>query len=247
MGFLDKILGRDTDGRADPTAYGSPRAQGSEPPVAPGATADDRAIARYRYLLRTASPEQLEEVHAEAFAQLTPEQRSRLLQELSTSLPPGEQVRSDEPRDLARAATRAEMRRPGYLQDTLGRASFGGGVGMGGTIMGSMLGTIGGVIVGSAIADALFDGYGDSPEATESGDTAADLQGDGSGDGGTGDGGIGDSGADTGSGGGWDSTGDTGNTGDTGGDWGGDTGGSDFGGGDFGGGDFGGGDFGGGF
>ena len=33
---------------------------------------DEQAIARYRYLLRTAPPEAIEQAHAEAFAQLTP-------------------------------------------------------------------------------------------------------------------------------------------------------------------------------
>ena len=36
---------------------------------------DDAPIARYRYMLKTAPPETIEQAHAEAFAQLTPEQR----------------------------------------------------------------------------------------------------------------------------------------------------------------------------
>ena len=35
-----------------------------------GSTADEQAIARYRYLLRTAPPEAIEQAHAEAFARL---------------------------------------------------------------------------------------------------------------------------------------------------------------------------------
>ena len=49
----------------------------------PSGTDDDQAIARYRYLVRTAPPEAIEQAHAEAFARLTPAQRQRLLQELA--------------------------------------------------------------------------------------------------------------------------------------------------------------------
>src|SRR4051794_10181446 len=73
---------------------------------------DEQAVARYRYLLRTAPLETIEEAHAEAFAQLTPEQRRMVLQELSSTLTPAERsagVKYDEdPSSLARLATRAE-------------------------------------------------------------------------------------------------------------------------------------------
>jgi hypothetical protein len=230
MGFLDRLLGRTpTEQQRQSASVAIP---GSTPgrgaPPAPGATEDERALARYRYLLRTAPPEQLEALHAEAFAALTPAQRQQLLHELSTTAP-GEAGTSAEPADLARAATRAEMRQPGTLQNTFSRGSFGGaGMGMGGMVAGSMMGTIAGVVVGSVIADSLLGGYDSSPEAEASGDTGADG-GDASGaeagaDGGGDWAGSADSGAtETGAGdGGWG-----------GGDWGG--GGGDFGGGDFGG------------
>jgi hypothetical protein len=193
MGFLDRLLGRESTAGGRQTGYEQPRSHGREPHAA-GASADERAVARYKYLLRTASPDQLEQIHAEAFAQLTPEQRRQVLTELSRDLPPGEQVGSDSPQDLARVATRAEMRRPGYLENAFSRGSFGGGYGMGGSIVGSMMGTIGGVIIGSAIADALFDGYDSSPEAEAAGDTAADGSDQGSVD----DSSAGDAGTDSG-------------------------------------------------
>ncbi|KGN38424.1 hypothetical protein [Knoellia subterranea] len=248
MGFLDKLLGREPRQQAPaPGAGGGSwtapsqgsqfRAGGPTSGVASGSSAaataeDDRAVARYRYLLRTAPPDSLEQVHAEAFARLTPEQRQQVLTELSANAPAGEVPASASAQDLARAATRAEMRQPGTLERAFGRTGF-GGVGMGGTMMGSMMGTIAGVVVGSAIANALFDGYDSSPEAAEAGDSGADV------------------GADAGG----DVSGDAGAGSDAGGeDFGGEVGGSDFGGsdvggsdfgGDFGGGDFGGGDFGG--
>ena len=233
MGFLDRLLGREPQEQHDPAQRRGPSF--SEPSMSSRSGPhgeDERAIARYRYLLRTAPPEELERVHAEAFSRLTPEQRSQVLAELSQNLPPGERVPGGDPQALARAATRAEMRQPGYLEQTFSRGRFGGagggmGMGMGGTIMGSMMGTIAGVVVGSAIADALFDDYNSSPEAAEAGDT----------------GGVGDTGAATG-----DQVGDAG-PGDAqdGSGFSDSAGGSDFAGGDFGGGDFGGGDFGGGF
>lgn len=248
MGFFDRLFGRTPRPSYGQSSYGQGSAQRGQQPYSPQnypqrqPSQDEQAVARYKYLLRTASPEQLEQVHAEAFAKLTPQQRQQLLTELSQTLPAGEQVRSDSPQDLARAATRAEMRQPGYLQNTFSRASFGGmggmGMGMGGTIMGSMMGTIGGVIIGTAIADMLFDGFDHSPEA------AAIGEGDYSGDTGSYDDGgnfnddaqLDASQVESGDG-GW-GVGDTGDSG-----WGsGDFGGGDFGGGDFGG-DFGGGDF----
>jgi hypothetical protein len=126
MGFLDRLLGRTpTEQQRHAPAAGRPGPAGQTPPR-PGASEDERAVARYRYLLRTAPPEQLEALHAEAFAKLTPEQRQQVLRELSTAAP-GEAGTSSEPADLARAATRAEMRQPGTLQNTFSRGAFGGG------------------------------------------------------------------------------------------------------------------------
>ena len=241
MGFLDKLLGREPAGPQTTNQQQPYRPQDGDLPAAgqagspqPGAggpdSADERAIGRYRYLLRTAPPEAIEKVHAEAFAQLTPEQRSQVLGQLSQDLPEGERPRSDDPQEMARAATRAEMRQPGYLQQSFGRGQMGGGrmgggmgggMGMGGMIGGSMLGGIAGVVVGSAIASSLFGGYEQSPEAAEAGGAS---DGSGGQDAGGQDAGYADAGgSDPGAG--FDSGG-----------------GSDFGGG-FGGGDFGGGDF----
>ncbi len=249
MGFLDRLLGRtpQTEQSQGRVGWGdATNRRSAATPPRPQASEEERALARYRYLLRTAPPEQLEALHAEAFAKLTPEQRQQLLRELSTASP-GEAGTSAEPADLARAATRAEMRQPGTLQNAFSRGSAGGGMGMGGMFAGSMMGTIAGVVVGSAVANMLFDGYGDSPEAQEAGDTGGDTGTD-SGDGGT-DSGT-DSGGDSGDAGSGDAGGDAGFASDAsgtdaGGDWGGGGGDWGGGGGDFGGGDFGGGDFGG--
>ena len=163
-------------------------------------SSDEQAVERYRYLLRTAPPETIEEAHAEAFAKLTPEQRRMVLQELDSTLTPAERAAGasydEDPRSLARLATRAEMRQPGTLERTWSGMPAGvgmGGIGMGGLMMGNFMSTIAGVIIGSAIADAFLGdaGYDGSAEAA---DASADTSGAESGDFGAGDSGFGDAG-----------------------------------------------------
>ena len=155
---------------------------------------DQRAIERYRYLLQTAPPEDIERAHEEAFARLTPEQRAMVLRELSEKVPASE-LGGDDPRSLARAATRAEMREPGTMERTFG----GGGV----PGLGSMfLSTLAGAFVGSSIANAFDDGgsegssdveVNDGDMAGDAGDSGGDFGGDfGGGDFGGGDFGGGD-------------------------------------------------------
>lgn len=207
MGFLDRLFGT-SDERSTPP-----------PPQAPPArrlSDDELAVERYRYLLRTAPPESIEAVHAEAFAKLTPEQRAEVYRALAEQAPPGERLVSDEPAALARAATRAEVRSPGTMERAFAGANVANGrpmqagPSMGAMIGSSLLGTIAGVVIGSAIAQAFLP----DPSSFEAG-------GEG-----------GDAGADAGT--------DAGSTDASGAD----AGGGDYGGGDFGGGGFG--DFGGG-
>ena len=208
MGFFDRLFG-DEQGTQ----------QQNQQPPRPPRNQDDIEIERYRYLLRTAPPETIEQVHAEAFAKLTPEQRQRVFQELSSNAPAGEAPTSDDPQALAQAATRSELRQPGTMERSFAGPSFGSVLGA------SLLGTFAGYVVASALVSAFMPVDGGATDA--------------GGDGGS------DSGADSG---GSDSGGADGGGADAGGaDAGGDFGGGDFGGGDFGGGDFGGGDFGGDF
>ena len=228
MGFLDRLLGREERRpaqtgyatgqqggyRTDYPSSGQPvsqtqRSGGAQRPQ----TDDERAVERYRYLLRTAPPEQVEQAHAEAFEKLTPQQRQQVLSELSGQVPAAERAQTDSPRDLARMATRAEMRQPGTLERSFSGAGAGGGrgMGMGAVIGGSLLAGVAGAFVGTAIADAMFDGFDENEYAQGFEDGAqADMAADG-----------GDPGYD---GGGYD---------DAGFDGGGFDGGGDFGGGDF--------------
>ncbi|MCA5922279.1 hypothetical protein [Curtobacterium oceanosedimentum] len=211
--------------------YGVPQWGGGTPaPGAQSSTDDERAVERYRYLLRTAPPERIEEVHAEAFAKLTDEQRRMVYDEFTRTAPPGEAPRGDDPRSLAQSATRSEIRQPGFMERSLGGVGGGpggrfggqrGGPSFGSMIGASILGTVAGYVIGSAIMSAFLPDPGSFDGGTDAaGEGGSEDTGGESGDGGASDGGASD-------GGGFESAG-----------WG--DGGSDFGGGfsDFGGGDF---------
>ncbi|GAA1863232.1 hypothetical protein [Myceligenerans crystallogenes] len=257
MGFLDRLLGREPK---DPyQQYGPYGGQGGQAPAAgpqygaqpsgyqneqyqqPAGSRDPDQVAidRYKYMLRTAPPEAVEQAHEEAFAKLTPEQRRKVLQDLNAQVPPHEQAMSDDPRTLARTATRAEMREPGTLQ-----RSFGGGGGPGfGTMLGaSLLGTIGGMVIGSAVANAMFGPEFGDPTQEHAADAEAGAEGS-EGDAGSGEEAGAGEGGDAGDAGAVEASGGDAGAADAGGGF--FDGGGDFGGGDFGGGDFGGGDFGG--
>ena len=151
---------------------------GSKPtsqPVSTPSTSneDEQAVARYRYLLKTAPPEAIEQAHAEAFAQLTPEQRRQVLQQVSQVTPDAERPvlerNPNDPQTLARAATRAEMRQPGVLERMFGArsaapggATFGAVPGFGSMMAGSLLGSVAGTVLGSMIAQEFFTHHRDA-------------------------------------------------------------------------------------
>src|ERR1700694_1839553 len=172
MGYLNRSFGE---------SEGPPRR-------VPGrdSTGDAQALERYRYLLRTAPPDAIEQAHAEAFAQLTQEQRAQVLRDLSEELAPSDRSAApgqDDPKTLARLATRAEVRHPGTLERAFGGRGTGGMMGRG------LLSNVAGAFIGSALAHQLFGGVGssaaaepnnaDSSDAAESPeDEAQDDQGD---------------------------------------------------------------------
>jgi hypothetical protein len=154
MSFLDRLFGRNkTPAQQSPWSDQGERFDAASAPLT-----DEQAIQRYRYMLRTAPPETIEQAHAEAFAQLTPAQRAQVLSELSATLPATERgaAGQDDPKTLARLATRAELRQPGTLERTFGGM---GGMGMaGGMFGGSFLTSLAGAFVGSMIAQQFFGG-----------------------------------------------------------------------------------------
>jgi hypothetical protein len=203
MGFLDRIFGSDEDERRTPPI--PPNGQGPGPYDAPGGRAenqpprseDEIAIERYRYLLRTAPPETIEQVHAEAFARLSETQRQQVLADISAGLPAAEQPRTSDPNAMARAATRAEYMNPGFMERTLGPQRQGPSFGsmVGSSILGTVVGyVIGSALVSSFLAPAMADDQGAQDGAAESG-------GEGGADAGTESGGAADASGDVGWGG----------------------------------------------
>lgn len=159
MGFLSRLLGTESN----PAETGRTRAAAS-------VSSDAQALERYRYMLRTAPAETLEQAHAEAFAKLTPQQRQQVLAELTNAAPAAERAavaatRVDDPQALARVATRAEVREPGTLERSLG----GAGVGFGTSLLGSL--AMG--FVGSMVAQSFFSALGGFGEG-DGADAAAD-------------------------------------------------------------------------
>lgn len=176
MGLLDRLKSYLNDDApavrgGGSRSYAETGARGQYTTQAPRSE-DEIAVERYRYLLQTAPPDAVEEVHAEAFAKLTPQQRRLVFEELSKNAAAADRPATDDPRTLARSATRSELRQPGFLERTLGSGAS-RGPGLGTMIGGSLLGTVAGVVIGSAIADMVLPGIGDV--AADFGDGVQDF------------------------------------------------------------------------
>lgn len=159
-------------GQARPGAQGAAQGAGRAPS---GTQADRAAVARYDYLLQTADPHQVEQVHREAFERLTPAQRSLVEARMQEELPQGERPRSSSPDDLARAAARTEAREPGLLKGLLarvgtrgdarggssagglGRGAAAGGAAAAGLAAGGLLTVVAGGAVLSSVAGPLLE------------------------------------------------------------------------------------------
>lgn len=152
-----------------PPAAHSPSRDGYAPPPAAGAAgtstvsdADRAAIARYDYLLHTADPHRVEQMHREAFERLTPAQRAQVQERMQVELAPGERPASASPHDLARAAGRTEAARPGRMRSLLSRVRGSGaggrigGAAVGGAAVG-VLGAVAGGAVLSSVAGPLLE------------------------------------------------------------------------------------------
>lgn len=167
MGLLDRIFGTSSP------QHGTPRR--------PPAGSDEYALERYRYMLQTAPPETIEQAHAEAFEKLTTDQRRQVLAELARSAPSQERsaierTSADDPRALARVATRAEVRQPGFMERTLGTAPA---AGFGAGLLGSFAAAFAGSMVANAFFSSLggFDGFGEDTAAAEPGASEGEAGG----------------------------------------------------------------------
>ncbi|MFB2600309.1 hypothetical protein ACEXQE_21160 [Herbiconiux sp. P17] len=163
MGFVDRILGRKHDLDEDRTP--------STATSAPAKPADERAVAEYERLLRTAPPDTIEKVHVEAFSKLTPAQLDILYDRFTANASTAEDRPADaQPATLAKTATQVEQKKPGTLQRVMGDDASSGTLN---TYVGlSILDTV----IWYSIASTLWTGF---------------AYGDGAGDGGGNDGGDG--------------------------------------------------------
>jgi hypothetical protein len=155
-----------------------PRARDLENVSRPGSQqgedfTDEQAVERYRYMLRTAPPETIEQAHEEAFGKLTERQRQLVLEQLREATPERDRgTASTDPRSLARLATRAEVRQPGTLERTFGGMR---GPGFGGLMAGTFLSSLAGTVIGSMIAQHFFaDAHREAMAAEGSDETASD-------------------------------------------------------------------------
>src|SRR5215217_1460794 len=153
MGLFDWFFGRKEELRPQPAAptFGGLGDGGQQPP-----DADEQALQRYRYMLKTAPPE---------LAAATPEEER-------AALAGGR----DDPKSLARLATRAEMRQPGTMERTFGGTGRGPGMGgmmggMGSTIFTSLAASFVGSVVAQQFLSSVDDfGFGESDTSDQSGD-----------------------------------------------------------------------------
>ncbi|MGQ9925748.1 MAG: hypothetical protein ACUVS4_02650 [Chloroflexaceae bacterium] len=188
MGWFDFLFERKNEQPARPPASerisfgeGPIRFNGTAPARGiPGAPVDEHELAlqRYRYMLRTAPPETIEQAHAEAFAKMTPDERAYILHALSLELPEAERARltraDSEPQPLARIATRAEVRNPGTVERVLSAPPAGQNVPGGmGALAGTLLMSFAAGFAGSMVAAALFDAISDPSAAA--GDMVSEL------------------------------------------------------------------------
>jgi hypothetical protein len=76
-------------------------------------------LRQYRFLLRTAAPEDLDRLHREALVVLDPAVRAIILRTAQHRLQTGRDLTVDDTRRLARLLTVAEVRTPGVLVPAL--------------------------------------------------------------------------------------------------------------------------------
>lgn len=158
--------------------YGQPQ-HGGRPQQHGQADPDKVALAKYDYLLRTSNPDQLEQVHHDAFARLTPAQRQQVRDRLNSELPPHEHLRDDSSGGMARAMTRGEMSRPGLIRRVLsgsGRSTGGrGGAFAGGAAVGAGAMAVGGLAV--AVAGGAVVSAAAAPVLAGAADLGVDFEG----------------------------------------------------------------------
>ncbi|XGX80948.1 hypothetical protein LQK93_03797 [Terrabacter sp. BE26] len=169
MGIRDE-LGRLTR-KGDKAGHG--HASRQHPPTE---VEQARDVARYRYLLRVASHERLEQAHQEAFTALEPGQRERLFLRLCHDLPEEDRPSSSSPAELAHAAVVAQQTDRGYLLRMLRRPGQGVTEGHGintpsesgdSLFAGSVLAPVAATATHSTAVSDSLEAFHNSPEAAQ--------------------------------------------------------------------------------
>ncbi|KQZ90062.1 hypothetical protein ASD62_12900 [Phycicoccus sp. Root563] len=83
--------------------------------VQPAAHAEDPVERQYRYLLRTAPTDALEEAHVEALEAVTEQVRDAVLRTVQDALVAGQRLTTGDRRAIARLVTAGERRAPGVF------------------------------------------------------------------------------------------------------------------------------------
>lgn len=176
MGFFDRLLGREEE---------QPYTSAPRATAAPQRSADEIAVERYQYLLRTAPPETIEKVHTEAFSKLTPKQRDILFDQMTAqAATPSERPADAQPATLAQAATRAELQNPGTMTRTLNGGAM--GPSFGSMFGSSLLGSVAGYVIASTLMSAFMPmSWGTDASATDASTDASTDNTDASADSGT--------------------------------------------------------------
>jgi hypothetical protein len=101
--------------------------------------ADDEVVNNYQSVAGRLSPQEFEDSAAEAYANLSPEERRQFAQYLQEQ-GGDDYPHTDDPRQLARYTSRMQSQQPDGLAGLLGGGGLGGMLGGGGGGLGGMLG-----------------------------------------------------------------------------------------------------------
>ncbi len=124
------------------------------------------AIARYDQLMAHAEPHQIERMHRDAFGALTPLERARIANRMTSELSPQDRPASPSVEDLARAARWVETRRVDRMRGLLTRIDAGAVTAPRADAPGGLLSAVACAVAASPAAVAILDGC-DEPPATE--------------------------------------------------------------------------------
>lgn len=113
---------------------------------------DAHSLDRYERLLGSAPPAVVEQVHAEAFERLSPEQREAVHERLTAAASADERPADASPAALARSAARAEARQRGEMARLLGRDTA--GVALSSAVGAAILGAVAAHAASAAVWEA---------------------------------------------------------------------------------------------